>query len=41
MEKRDYHIKEPNLLRKTSSYTFAKNYKNEIDEMGVRDRLML
>ena len=41
MEKRDYHIKEPNLLRKTSSYTYATNYKSEIDEMGVRDRLML
>ena len=41
MEKRDYHIREPNLLRKTSSYTYAKKYKDEIDNMGVRDRLML
>lgn len=41
MEKRDYHIKEPNLLRKTSSYTYAKNYRDEIDNMGVRDQLLL
>lgn len=42
MEKRDYHIKQPNLLKKTNSYTYArKNYQQEIDEMGARDRLLL
>lgn len=36
MEKRDYHLREINLLRMTSSYTFAKaNYSSEIEEMGV------
>lgn len=41
MEKKDYHIREPNLLKTTSSYTYAKNYENMIDEMGARERVAL
>ena len=41
MEKRDYHMKQPNLLRKTSSYTFSQKYRQEIEEMGVKDQLLL
>lgn len=41
MEKKDYHIREPNLLKTTSSYKYAKNYENMIDEMGARERVAL
>ena len=41
MEKRDYHIKQPNLLRKTSSYTYAKNFRQQIEDMGAKDSLLL
>lgn len=41
MEKRDYHLREPNLLRRTSSYTYAKNFAAELEDMGARERLLL
>lgn len=41
MQKRDYHIREPNLLKTTKHYTYAKNYSQEIEEMGARERLTL
>ena len=41
MQKRDYHIREPNLLKTTKHYTYAKNYEQEIEDMGARERLAL
>ena len=41
MQKRDFHLTEPNLLRKsTKTYSYAKVYQNEIDEMGAREQLV-
>ena len=41
MEKKDFHIKMPNLLKTTSSYTYSKNYKKKIDEMSALERVTL
>ena len=41
MEKKDFHIKMPNLLKTTSSYTFSKIYKKKIDEMSALQRVIL
>jgi hypothetical protein len=41
MEKKDYHLKEPNLLKTTSSYTYSKNYRKKIEEMGALERVIL
>jgi len=41
MQKRDFHFKQPNLLRKSKSYSYSKNYEREIEEMGARERLHL
>lgn len=42
MQKRDFHFKQPNLLKKNvRCYSMAKNYQNEIDDMGARERLYL
>ena len=36
MEKRDYHIKKPNLLRNSSSYSFGRKKQIEMEDMGAR-----
>lgn len=41
MEKKDFHIKMPNLLKTTSSYTLSKIYKKKIDEMSALQRVIL
>jgi hypothetical protein len=41
MEKKDYHVREPNLLKTTSSYTYSKNYQKKIEEMGALERVVL
>jgi hypothetical protein len=39
MEKRDYHIKRPNLLRYSHSYSFGRAFQAKMDDMGARERL--
>jgi hypothetical protein len=41
MEKRDYHIKKPNLLRFSTCYSFGHKYQEQMEELGARDRLLL
>lgn len=41
MEKRDYHLKRPNLLRYSHSYSFGRKKQEEVEEMGARERLMI
>jgi hypothetical protein len=40
IEKRDFHMKHPNLLRKTKSYIdYKEKYEQKIEDMGARERL--
>ena len=41
MEKRDYHIKKPNLLRFSNAYSFGKQYLEQMEDMGVREQLLI
>ena len=41
IEKRDFHMTSPNLLRKTKSYSdYKEKYEYKIEEMGARERLL-
>jgi hypothetical protein len=35
LEKRDFHIRRINLLRKTSSNSYAARFKDEIEDLGA------
>ena len=41
MEKRDFHIKKPNLLRNSTSYSAGKKVQSQLDDMGVEERLLI
>lgn len=39
MEKRDYHLKKPNLLRYSSSYSKGRAMQQKLDDISARERL--
>ena len=43
LEKRDYHLREPNLLRRTTAYEMGRSPKWNADkeELGVRETIIL
>ena len=43
LEKRDYHVREPNLLRRSTCYSQNKGerWRQQKDEMGVRETILL
>lgn len=41
MEKRDYHLKKPNLLRYSHSYSAGKLMQQKLDDISARERLRI